>query len=449
MPDAIARVLSGWSGNIEVAGYQVGPRQRESAMALMARVVAHVYAASLAATGVALTLTLTVSAGGVLTLTGDAVYVLTATGTTRTRLGWTGTYTGASTYTAAAAIASGHVPAHGLQLDLAAPWQSEGSPAADGLMAWTGPEQTTRSVLSLWTTYSDAWAAELLAGEWDVWAGSRMLGRVFVERFSRVPVSRLLRSGMMEVRGEGVSVYVEEGIPAEIPQAWPAARGWLYSWVDTAAPGYRALDVNALGALTVPAAYQRWDDYVRALEIQVEILAAPTRVSIRPDGRVRFLAGSVTDILTWTDRMGWLLGYGAEAGVVDTEWDTTGAALSRYVPPGGIPLLSCSWTEVEVACDAEAILDRHRKRHGYVYGAARLWTVRATMTRWALQALMTGWCLRGQLTAVALDDIDAIGPAQPGGAITGHVLGLDRVSWLEPEHQRTAVVVLTIATEGA
>jgi hypothetical protein len=450
--DALGQVLSGWTGSLVIAGaYTVTPRQRESVVSFMARVIPEVYVASLAATGTALTLSLTISTAGVMTLSGSAVFTLSATGTTQTRTVWTGTYTGASTYTAAGAFTGAYVPEEGLALDLAAPWQSQGSAAADGLLAWSGPEQVTRATLSLWTGYADAWDAELLAGEWDVWAGSRMLGRVFVERFRRVPVSRLLRSGMMEVRGEGVSVYVEEGIPMEIPQAWPTAMGWLYSWVDTSVVGYREVDLDALGSVTIGSDYQRWDEFVADLITAVDTAASGSgALTYQPDGRLFFdSVADVAEVVTWTDRLGWLCGFGVEAGATDEEWFNAGVSRSRFVPPGGIPLLSCSWSEVDVDTDGDAILDRHRKRQGYVYGAARLWSVRATMTRWALQALMTGWCLRGKLTAVALSELNAIDPAEPGGAITGYVLGLDRVTWLDPAHQRTAVVEFTLSTEGA
>jgi hypothetical protein len=448
--DALGQVLSGWTGSLVIdSAYTVTPRRRESVVSFMARVIPEVYVASLAATGTALTLSLTISATGVLTLTGSAVFTLTATGTTQTRTVWTGTYTGATTYTAAGAYTGAYVPEEGLALDLAAPWQSQGSAASDGLLAWSGPEQSTRATLSLWTGYADAWDAELLAGEWDVWAGSRMLGRVFVERFRRVPVSRLLRSGMMEVRGEGVSVYVEEGIPMEIPQAWPTAMGWLYSWVDTSVVGYRRF-AGDLATFTLASAYQRWDVFVAAFKTEVDNAAGDPSFDALADGRMEFRDGGAGSYsITWPDRLGWLLGYGVEAGAVDGEWPASDVSRSRFVPPGGIPLLSCSWSEVDVATDGDAILDRHRKRQGYVYGAARLWSVRATMTRWALQALMTGWCLRGKLTAVALSELNAIGPAEPGGAITGYVLGLDRVTWLDPAHQRTAVVEFTLSTEGA
>ena len=447
--DALGQVLSGWTGSLVIASaYTITPRRRESVVSFMARVVPEVYVASLAATGTALTLSLTISSTGVLALTGSAVFTITATGTTQTRTVWTGTYTGASTYTAAGAYTGAYVPEEGLALDLAAPWQSQGSAAADGLLAWSGPEQSTRATLSLWTGYADAWDAELLAGEWDVWAGTRMLGRVFVERFRRVPVSRLLRSGMMEVRGEGVSVYVEEGIPMEIPQAWPTAKGWLYSWVDTSVVGYRDIDIDGT-PYTLPSTYARFDQYVAAVETVIEGIVDPGQLTYLADGRVEISVDVASYQLDWPDRLGWLLGYGVEAGTTDSEWVTNDVTRSRFVPPGGIPLLSCSWSEVDVATDGDAILDRHRKRQGYVYGAARLWSVRATMTRWALQALMTGWCLRGKLTAVALSELNAIAPAEPGGAITGYVLGLDRVTWLDPAHQRTAVVEFTLSTEGA
>lgn len=444
-----ASVLSGWTGALTIGGYVITPRSRESVVSLIARAIEEVYVQSLASAGVALRLSWSVSSSGVLTVTGDAAFDLSATSNTATRTGFTGTYTGASTYTAAAAFSGAYVPTSGLSLDLPSLYGTEGGAVADGTLAWAGPEQPARATLTLWTSYADAWPAELQSGEVDVWRDGHILGRVFVERYRRVPPSTLLRDGVMQVRGEGVATYVVGGLPFEIPEEWPVAQGWLYSWVDTSVPGYRLIEFDG-NQYQIPSAYYRWDEYLSELEGIVEDTFPGGVFSTLPDGRVRIetaMSGSPSPMF-WPDRLGWLCGFGKDAGTTDDEWTAIESVTSRFVPPGGIPCVGVSWSEVEVQSDAEAIFDKHRRRLGFVYGAARLWRLRLTMTRWALQSLLTGWCLRGKVTAVCGSNTDPIGPSEPGGAVTGYVLGLDRVSWLDPEHQRRALVELTIASEG-
>lgn len=446
---AIGEVLSGWTGALTAGGVTVTPRARESVVSLLCRLVQDVYTQSPTTLGQALRLSWSLSSTGVVTLTGDSAFTLAATSNTATRTGLTSTYTGQSTYTAASAFAGVYVASSGVALDLPSLYDTEGSAVADGTLAWTGPEQPARATLSLWTTYAESWSAELMRGEYDVWGKDRMLGRIFVERFSRVPPSRLLRSGMMEVRGEGTATYVAEGLPFEIPEEWPVAQGWLYSWVDTSVLGYRAVDFDAT-SLLMDAGYVRFDDLVADFISKIETESGGGAVEYLADGRINFYPpGGATASIVWVDRLGWLLGFGLEAGSTDDEWVNSDTMPSRFVPPGGIPCLGVSWREVEIQSEAEAIFDRHRRRQGFVFGAARLWRLRITLTRWALQSLLTGWCLRGRVTAVCGSNTTAIGPSESGGAITGFVLGLDRVSWLDPEHQRRAVVELSVVSEGA
>lgn len=442
-------VLTEWTGALTVGGYTITPRSRESVVSLMGRVVEEVYVASLAATGTALRISWSVSSTGVLTITGDAVFAVSATSNTATRTGFTGTYTGATTYTGTGAFTGAYVPTVGLMLDLPSLYTTEGGAVADGTLAWSGPGNPARATLTLWTSYADAWPAELQSGEVDVWGKGRLLGRVFVERYRRVPPSTLLRDGVMEVQGEGVATYVVHGLPFEIPEEWPVAQGWLYSWVDTSVSGYRAAEFDSVPAV-VTSGHLRWDLYVAEVNTLAQNVPPDgALVSLDSSGRVAFVYEAGSWPIDWTDRMGWLLGFGAEAGTADVEFVSSDVARSRFVPPGGIPCLGVSWSEVEVQSEAEAVLDKHRRRLGFVFGAARLWRLRLTMTRWALQSLLTGWCLRGKVTAVCGSNTTAIGPSEPGGAVTGYVLGLDRVSWLDPEHQRRALVELTVCSEGA
>jgi hypothetical protein len=243
-----------------------------------------------------------------------------------------------------------------------------------------------------------------------------------------------------------VSSVSIEPIP-EIPEAWPVAQAWLYSWVNTAVPGYRTFDVDGSVVVLVPDGHWRWDLFIAEIKAQVASGVDAGSFDVDATGRAIFAVGADSYNIEWLDRLGWLLGYGTEPGVVDAEWPATDAARSRFVPPGGIPLLGTSWQTIEVDTDAQATLDRHRRRSGYVTGAARLYRCTLTMTRWAFQALLTGWCLRGKVSVVCGNNTTAIGPSEPGGEITGSVLGLDRVAWLSSTHQREVEVDLIVAQE--
>jgi hypothetical protein len=194
----------------------------------------------------------------------------------------------------------------------------------------------------------------------------------------------------------------------------------------------------------VPDGHLRWDDCIDALND--ELFAAPDNWDATIDSAGRISLGGSSSIVTWDDRIGWLLGFGREAG--DAETAAT-SLVSRFVPPGGIPCLGVTWDEVDVQRDREAVLDRSRRQQGYAFGGSRVWRVRATMTRWSLDALMTGWCLRGKISAVGADAA-AISPSDPGGVLTGYVLGLEDVAWVDTDAlQTTARVTLLVATTTA
>ena len=142
------------------------------------------------------------------------------------------------------------------------------------------------------------------------------------------------------------------------------------------------------------------------------------------------------------DRSGWLTGLGTEAGQAYPAGDFQ----SAFVPPGGIPLLGATWDRVRVEREKEILSDRSRRFGGYVFGGARIWAWRLTMTRFAYDALCTGWCLRGKVT-LAGSSTTAMAAAVPGGALTGYVLGLEGApSWVGPSQQDIAVTLLVAAT---
>lgn len=212
-----------------------------------------------------------------------------------------------------------------------------------------------------------------------------------------------------------------EVVPSVPPsRAWSTtgAKGWLYGWARSDHLGYRQVRVGGNVAVVASTTGKRWDQYIADLSTALTAAAGWT-ATIGTDGRVT-LAGA-SGILSYPDRLGWLLGMGAEAGTIEAA--AVASRVSRFVPPGGIPLLGLTWTEVNVEREKELVTDRTRRQGGYAFGGARIWRWQLKMSRWAYEALCVGWCLRGKIT-LAGSSTTAISSAVPGGALTGYVLGL-------------------------
>lgn len=202
------------------------------------------------------------------------------------------------------------------------------------------------------------------------------------------------------------------------PASWPKANAWIYSWPRSDHPGYRTIRVGGTWCQVASTTGTRWDQYVAALSTALG--AAGWTATLGTDGRVT-LAGS-SAVLSYPDRLGWLLGMGTEAGY--TEGAAVASRVSRFVPPGGIPLLGATWDQVDVERERELVTDRQQRQSGYVFGGARVWRWRLTLTRWALDALLSRWCLRGKVTLYATS-ASAIASGTPDGYLTGYVMGLD------------------------
>lgn len=235
------------------------------------------------------------------------------------------------------------------------------------------------------------------------------------------------------------ALYIPGAVVPQVPNRWPKANAWLYGYVKTDHPGYRQVTVGGV-LQQVEDGYHRWDEYIDALDTALG--SAGWAAVIGPEGKVSLTGGD--EPLVWPDRMGWLLGMVQEAG------DASVAGLeteSRWVPPGGIPLLGATWERMRHERETEIIADRSRRFGGYVWGGARLWSWRLVMTRYAYDALCAGWCLRGKVT-IAGSSLTAMGSAVPGGALTGYVLGLEGApSWVGPT-QQDAEVTLIVASAG-
>lgn len=227
---------------------------------------------------------------------------------------------------------------------------------------------------------------------------------------------------------------------AVVPQrvtTWAAASAWLYSWVRTDHPGYRTVKIDGV-PFTLPSSTYRWDDYIAAVDT---LTAAYQGYSIESGGRI-----AVSDVGSYSrvtyDRMGWLMGLGVEAGATIT----SAAYASAYVPPGGIPLLGATWDEVSLERERELVTDRSRRQSGYVFGGARVWRFRLTMTRFAYEALAQGWCLRGKVSLVGSTS-SAMSASTPAGVLSGYVLGLDGAPvWDGPTQEICRATLLVAGT---
>lgn len=208
-----------------------------------------------------------------------------------------------------------------------------------------------------------------------------------------------------------------------MPDPWPTPQAWLYGWVDTDVVGYRRMSVGGT-AITMTAGYYRWPGFVT--QLSTDLGAAGWSATTDSLGRVS-LSGAAA-VLTWTDRLGWLLGMAAEAGAATPA--AVASALSIAAPPGGLPLHGARWEEVAVSKQRVLEVDRRQRGHGYTWGSARIWRWVLTMHHAVHASFLAGWCQRGQVT-VASDSPTAFGGASawaagtPAGYVDGYVLGVE------------------------
>lgn len=431
---SISPLRTGWTGTI-AATYNsitttVTPETRDSPAAVMARLVHQTYVDS------GLVLSLSVSSTGVITISGSATFSLAATSNTATYTGFS-THSSAATYTASGASSGAWVPTYGLRLEGTTLATGEGRVTSDGGTSSTsGLVAGASTRLMLWTSHADAWGNEDVSGVVDVWHDGRIFGRVRIDAFTRTPLGRQRNTSVPYLLTAQCTAVDPEEVRPSIPASWPTASAWLYSWVRTDHPGYRQIRI-AGATYTITSGTYRWDDFIA--QIGTDTAAAAGQTSIGSDGRVTIQYD--TAVAAWPDRLGWLLGMGKEAGTSEA---SSAELISRFVPPGGIPLFGVTWTEVRVEREREQILDRSRRQSGYVFGGARVWRCVLRMTRWALEALQTGWCLRGKITLVGSVS-SAMSSTVPGGALTGVALHLEGAPAWDDSTQQTCTVTMLVA----
>lgn len=427
---AFARVLTGWTGSIVVDGVTVTPRTRESVCSLFARVVRDVAIAT------SRFLTLDISSTGVVSLSSSSSFDMSATFNTATRTGFTGTYTGATSYTAAGAYSTAWVPANGLIVEGALLATTRGSAVGDGSGAQAPRRVSTQTQIVVWD--SQLTLPAFADHDWDVWHGGRWFGRFVVRGVTREPMGPQRMTTNVRVvlavtevgAGEVVQTPRDQSVASEYVNAY------MLGYVRSDVAGYRATTYDATPSTPTSTAGQRFDAYISGY------LGAPDAV-IWPYAQWAVELDWFGTV-TFDDRIGWLMGFVNDPGTTIT---VSGYAPSRFVPPAAIPLIGATWTAVESDADRRIILDESLRNQGYAWGGALLWRCKLTMSFYALEALQTGWCLAGKVTlAPAFKLNDPISEADPQGAITGYVIGDPTVTWLD-KTQTTAVVELTIASE--
>lgn len=194
---ALASVLTGWTGLVTIGSRVVTPRDSESVASLLTR-LAEVCLFD------GLTLTMSVDSSGVITVAGSAVFTVTLSGLCATRTGLTSTYSGAATYTAAAAYSGFWVPTRGLRTASPLLTTTGGAQVASGDYGHSGHVGLGSSQFSAWTSYADTWAREDDTGTFDHWHDGRFIARLFIDKFSRSRMGRINSAVQLSATAQGV-----------------------------------------------------------------------------------------------------------------------------------------------------------------------------------------------------------------------------------------------------
>ena len=194
---AFAAVLTGWTGEIIVGSRIVTPRDSESVASMLTR-LAEVCLFD------GLTLTMSVDASGVITLAGSSVFTVTLSGLCATRTGFTSTYSGAATYTAAAAYSGFWVPTRGMRMAAPLLATTGGAQVASGDYGHAGRAGLGSTQFTAWTSYADTWAREDDTGTFDYWHDGRFIARAFLEKFSRSRMGRINSAVQLSATMQGV-----------------------------------------------------------------------------------------------------------------------------------------------------------------------------------------------------------------------------------------------------
>jgi len=183
---ALAEVVSGWTGSVQTTvgptTVTVTPKTRDSVASVWERLMR-------ASAGVfGGTWDGWPNGAGRLVITGPATFSLTSSGTTQTRLQTTGSYTGATEYTAAAAYHSGTFPTLGIQAELGVTERAGGGVSGSGDYATSGGAKAPTGRVTISSSYANIVALESAlrpAEVHDVWMGGRVISRFWIRSVRR------------------------------------------------------------------------------------------------------------------------------------------------------------------------------------------------------------------------------------------------------------------------
>lgn len=226
----------------------------------------------------------------------------------------------------------------------------------------------------------------------------------------------------------GPALHVQT--PAQFPTTKVAYQ--VYGFVRTDVPGYRELSIGS-HLYRVPSGTYRWDEFITQMDSDLTALSLVTvfiRSGSTPGPIAIEEAGVGSHALGFPDRLGWLLGFGVEAGT------SLAVATDRYgpfIPPGGLPVIGADWSDVTLDRETQASFDRHLRGSGFAWGGARLWRVVLTMSRWHLEAFTAGWLRRGRIAIVPTGyESTAMSGSQPKGYLDGRMVSDVRARWIDP-----------------
>ena len=201
----------------------------------------------------------------------------------------------------------------------------------------------------------------------------------------------------------------------------PAA--FLDGYVDTSVPGYRKISIGGT-VCTVASGFYVWDDFITALNTALSGVSYTCVISTKGQAR---LAGTSAAVV-FTDRLGWLLGYGLEPG---HDAGTITSIFAGMSAPAHIPLMGATWEAVDLQRESVLEIDRAARGHGYVWGGARVWRATLTMSRSDLVALQYGWAVSGRIRIKPVGASASISKTNDAGWIDGWSMGIERVDWID------------------
>lgn len=135
------------------------------------------------------------------------VFSVVVSGTTQTRLVYTGTYTGATEYTAAGAHHTAAYPTRGMRIDVDVAARSTRPPSASGSYGMSGAMTGPTGTMYAYGAYAELvnYESVLVADNtYDSWIGGRRMSRVRIgdvkrTRWGRLSTEALLEAGVMVV----------------------------------------------------------------------------------------------------------------------------------------------------------------------------------------------------------------------------------------------------------